>query len=153
MKLKRVRSKLIAKWGYDEEEGKLQILFKDEQLFEYSKVPTVISEGMEAAKSKGAFFHATIRDNPKYPYAKIVDGKAIMPPVIVSSPVYLALLKLSRMTCTAKNFAHNLWRCTGSEVQGKRVRYDAAIVIFKEVGSLDVHYIQAALALAKERKV
>lgn len=153
MKLKRVKSKLIAKWGYDEEEGKLQILFKDEQLFEYSKVPTAIIEGMEAAKSKGEFFHAAIRGNPKYPFAKIVDGKAVTPPVIVSSPVYLALLKLSRMTCTAKNFAHNLWRCTGSEVLGKRVRYDASVALLKEVGGLDIHYLQAALVLAKERKV
>jgi len=54
--------------GYDPDTETLQVEFISGTIYEYDKVPPDLHSGLMLAQSKGMFFAANIRGNPKQGY-------------------------------------------------------------------------------------
>ena len=68
-------STAIEAFSYDEALSELTIRFVGGATYVYSLVPAAMVIGLEAARSRGAFVHARIKD--RYPFRRIAEGKKI----------------------------------------------------------------------------
>jgi hypothetical protein len=70
MKRQSVSSSDLLSVGYDEENQTLEIEFVKGGIYQYSRVPGGIHEGLMSAVSKGQYFHQNIK-NGGYPHTKV----------------------------------------------------------------------------------
>lgn len=68
MEMKTVKSSRIKSVGYNDEEGNLIIIFKDNKMYEYFDVPKAVYQRLLIDKSPGKFFESNIKG--KYPFEK-----------------------------------------------------------------------------------
>lgn len=63
----------VKAYGYDAVAEELHMQFLGGSLYVFAHVPASIYSGLEAAKSKGSFFHANIKG--QYPHRKVEQKK------------------------------------------------------------------------------
>jgi hypothetical protein len=69
-----VTSSNIVSIGYDENRMILEVEFKNGWVYQYSKIPLGIYEGLMSAGSHGRYFNAYIK-NGGYPFERIRRGR------------------------------------------------------------------------------
>ena len=72
-----VESTTLARVGYDEAEGLLQLEFCSGAVYHYFGVPPAVHRALLGAPSKGRYFHHAIRG--RFPYRLIRDFATVPP--------------------------------------------------------------------------
>ena len=74
MDMKAVQSSNIVAIGYDEEDKRLRVAFKNGSTYDYLNVEPETHAALIGADSVGSAFHRLIRSYPEtYPYLRVVE--------------------------------------------------------------------------------
>lgn len=154
-----VKSTNLRSVGYDEAKQLLQVEFKTGQIFNYAPVSALHYHLLKGAASKGVFLNSHIKRNDKIICSRLDQGKrmSIDVPMHVVAPLYLALLQTKKLVKAGGAFCYSLWCCTGKEPGNtEQELYSRALQLIAEASccnNIGAEHLDAAIALAKERKI
>lgn len=160
-----VQSTYLRAAGYEREHSRLWVAFVSGETRAYSPVAEEKFLLLLAAESRGRYFSKEIQDCID-PEIIIQRSPAIPTPslnaatdTVVATPVYLALLRLRQRAkkTPANRFKYTLWLVTGNEPQEKLLSADSlyyrCLQVLLEAGGDTYASVEAAIALARERKI
>lgn len=166
-----VKSSTIQAVSYDASKKSMQVMFHGGDIYELFPVESVRHAAFMLAPSKGAFYAEHFKKNPLITAHKIGVGDHEPAPkrTVVSTPLYLALMKTKKMLDSnpllANRLLYILWCACGKEATadlnetGKGIpgtRYQRCLSLIAEASGINQvgpEYLNTAIALASERKL